>query len=171
MRKLKPRSMRIASGDQNGFTLVEALVGVVILAILTAGISAAVAVGFHANTLVSDELTALRETRKCLPKIVEELRYCSSIDGISSDNSILYYKTYNTNDVLVSCSIYRSSQDGKIYCQRGNATPVVFSAAAVDQIIFIKNDPASRTINVSVDIDGKVLATTVRAMNYGTINQ
>jgi prepilin-type N-terminal cleavage/methylation domain-containing protein len=171
MKNLRLRNIRMAIANQNGFTLVEALVGVVIMAILAAGISSSLAFGFHANIFVSDELNAIRETRQCLPKIVEELRYCFSIESISSDNSILYYKVFNTNDVLVLCSIYRSPEDGKIYCRRGNNTPVVFSAAAVDQIIFTKNDPAYRTINVSVDVDGKVLSTTVRAMNYGTINQ
>jgi prepilin-type N-terminal cleavage/methylation domain-containing protein len=147
--------------DQSGFTLIEMLIGVLIMAMITLGIATAANISMRSQTFAEDQINSIREARQCLPVIIAEIKYCSSITAIGANNSQLSYLDADG----LACRIYRDSDSGLIKLTRNLVTKNI-STTAVDQLVFVFNDSLSSTIQVQIDVYGQSLTTTVRTMNY-----
>jgi prepilin-type N-terminal cleavage/methylation domain-containing protein len=153
--------LKIGLKTQNGFTLVELLIGLLILSIITLGITAALDISFRSHRFASEQIDAIREARQCLPAIIDEIKYCSSVTSISADSSTLNYLDADN----VSSTIFRDTNTGSIRITKNSVTKDL-TAVKVDNLVFMKNDQQGLTIKVQIDINNESLTTTVRVLNF-----
>lgn len=165
--------------DKNGFTLIELMVVVVILGLITIGLTTLFGGGMRSWISGQFQLEAQRNTRIALDRMVKEIREGDSIDNSSDSNTI-------TVDFIVlenpSVTYDWSGTSGESLTR--NTAPFLDNVHFLEFIylnsagIIVTNESnASKIlINIQVDLDGDaatggnpdvILNTEVNLRNFG----
>jgi prepilin-type N-terminal cleavage/methylation domain-containing protein len=169
----------------NGFTLIEMMVVVVIIGLITLGATTFFGGGMRSWISGQFQLAAQRDTRIALDRMVKEIREGASIDNSSdSDTIIVKYSVLLGKDTLTYSwpgtsgeSLTRKSGTGPSAPFLDNVHQLEFTYLnSVGIIVTNKSNASKILINIQVDLDGDaatggnpdvILNTEVNLRNFG----
>lgn len=148
--------------NQLGFTMVELLIGIAIIAFLILGVTNFAKVSFSSFKSTSNALEANRQVRLALDRVFEDLRVAKSATPSADNHSLTYQCWDDTSDR----TLYKGA-DNRIYIQQGsNIKPITRSA--VNSLTCTRNatDTTGKSIDITIQFsDSTALTTTVRIFN------
>jgi len=164
--------------DENGFTLMELMVVVVIMSLITLGATTLFGGGMRSWISGQFQLAAQRNTRIALDRMVKEIREGDSIDSSSdSDTIIVKYIVLGNTQVTYSWSTPGEGLTRNSAPFLDNVHLLEFTYLNSAGIIVTDKINASKIlINIQVDLDGDaatggnpdvVLNTEVNLRNFG----
>jgi prepilin-type N-terminal cleavage/methylation domain-containing protein len=163
--------------DENGFTLMELMIVVVILGLITLGATTFFGGGMRSWISGQFQLEAQRNTRIALDRMVKEIREGDSIDDVNSDSDTIAVD-YN---VLGKTSVTYNWSGGSL---TRNSAPFLDNVYQLEFIylnsagimVTNKSNASKILINIQVDLDGDaatggnpdvILNTEVNLRNFG----
>jgi hypothetical protein len=174
LRNTEGNTMRpnVASNNESGFTLVEMIIyttiGVILIISLYFGLSSA----NRSYRTTSTSIYEIREARRSLEAVFEELKYSSDVKIATAQNQIksYFYSTENT-----SRAIYLGA-DNKLYQKIGNNPATVLTNIPLQNFSCSFNTNASGSANRIIDINIQFsnrthLKTTVNTLNTSGTNE
>ena len=170
--------------NRNGFTLIELMVVVVILAMITIGIVTFFGGGIRSWIAGQNQLKAQRDARMALERMVKEIREGEKFDKDSDENTVIvkFKDSFPKSEIKFSWS--GNAGDDLIYIRNGATSPFLENVHYLNFAYMDKNgiemnnkENASKVfINLQVDLDGDaktggnpdiILETEVSLRNYG----
>lgn len=158
------------ASNEAGFTLLEILIYSIIAIIILVAAMYSFSNTNRSYHNTTNTLAEIRQARRSLDAVCEELRYASDIKIFSTKNGI---KSYTFGVASTNHSIYLGS-DQILYKKVGSNAATALTAIPVTKFscAFNTGDTANRTIDIQVEFSNRVkFATTVRALNIAGVNE
>jgi prepilin-type N-terminal cleavage/methylation domain-containing protein len=139
---------------QNGFSLVELLIGMVILVMLLAAMAGVVSVGFKSSQFNLSMGHILAPGRNALNAISDSLRYdpvTITLPLTGASGSQFNYTDSTSNTYTIT----RNSSTRSIIMAKNGITTSTLAAGLVDSITFTRDSSDVRTVIVTIVLNDK----------------
>jgi type II secretory pathway pseudopilin PulG len=160
------------SNNESGFTLIEMIIYSTIAIILIISLYYGLSSANRSYHTTSTTINEIREARRSLETIFEELKYSSNVKITTAQNQIksYFYSTENT-----SRAIYLGA-DNKLYRKIGNNPATLLTNIPLQSFSCSFNtnvsDTSNRFIDINIQFSNKTqLKTTVNTLNTSGTNE
>ncbi len=116
---------------EKGFSLIELMVGLAILGIVILALTAVVNTTFRANQTVLTDINQIKQARKAIKYIMDEIHYCpepQNIELLDNPLRISYSAaTFNNNGTVTSSTNVLTYKGGVLTLTRNGGAPTVIA--------------------------------------------
>jgi len=160
--------MRKLNKDERGFTLIEMVVVIVLIGLITGGITAAIMQVLTINTRASNHMIAIRQVQQAGKEVSKDALQAQSINATISPDVllILTWDEWGTNQTNTVNYTLENMSGGLKRLQRShtfNDTVQTTAPPVVAEYIDDTIDPVTGEPKTNCDWDGSVLTFTVTA--------
>ena len=112
---------------EKGFTLIELLMGLALLGIIIFAVTAVVNTASQANQTVLTDMNQIKQARKAIEYIMDEIHYSSQPSVDPGGQSITYNVPIYSNGTVINTTNTLMYNAGVLTLTKNNGTPIVIA--------------------------------------------